>query len=125
LRRNHYPPYYSIPGIHEQESDEEKDLDLRVVVLGLRGDVSAEKPIPPSSSQPQGEAQLGTTETEIRRPGDVAEGTEASEQARGPSSEVRLRSVDVPEQDVYSDDENDSGRVSPGIPNMNPFSDSP
>ncbi|KAJ7230419.1 hypothetical protein GGX14DRAFT_553899 [Mycena pura] len=39
LRRNHFPPYYSIPGIHATaESDTEEDAQPKqVVVLGIRG----------------------------------------------------------------------------------------
>ena len=112
LRRNHYPPYYSIPGIHEQESDDGEALDHRVVVLGLRSDVSVEKtvtPPTPSTSQPQGDAQVETTNVEIQRPGNTAEDT-ASE---APEQMI----ADAPEQDViYSDDENSGDRVSANMP---------
>lgn len=38
LRRNHFPPYYSIPGIHTTTRDDGKNKSTKdVVVLGVRG----------------------------------------------------------------------------------------
>jgi hypothetical protein len=43
LRRNHFPPYYSIPGIHttkETAADDDSNSDVEVRILGLEYSVS-------------------------------------------------------------------------------------
>ncbi|KAJ7466399.1 hypothetical protein FB451DRAFT_1561138 [Mycena latifolia] len=51
MRRNHYPPYYSIPGVNKADSDDEEEpVETTVLVLGQRGSSPFQRTVTPSQS---------------------------------------------------------------------------
>ncbi|KAF7359857.1 SWIM-type domain-containing protein [Mycena venus] len=82
LRRNHFPPYYSIPGIHalEQPEGEEDSQPKEVLVLGVRGAMAPtreERPEIPSAREPT------PTDGYQDRPASASNGETAPREGRG------------------------------------------
>ncbi|KAF7370832.1 SWIM-type domain-containing protein [Mycena sanguinolenta] len=99
LRRNHFPPYYTIPGIHtlaQPENDEESPQPSEVIVLGVRGSITpmVEEERPGSACTPRPDV---STPNDGCQQDNLAAGVrenEASEGDAGPSETVEKAAGD-------------------------------
>ncbi|KAJ7160655.1 hypothetical protein C8R43DRAFT_947865 [Mycena crocata] len=111
LRRNHYPPYYSIPGIHDTDENDPSSADesepSEIVVLGVRGAVlqTREQVVGSSPTRPTMQSIENSEATGNK------EGIVASQEARDDAAPVATSSgaaLDMqPTREVEDDDDSE------------------